>query len=262
MYGWEFNRMNSWDESFSDTKINFDSPIPYYIQIKEKIKEQIDSGSLKYGDQLPGEPVLCNLFAVSRTVIRQALAELEHEGLVARKKGKGTFVSEPESFEKLSGNLSGFYQHMKKRGHLAYSQILKQEIVHAEKDIASNLNIKPGSLVLQLDRLRYIDNEPIVLTSTYIPSHFVPGLENMELSRESLYGVLEREYGIVISRAYRTIGAVVANEYHAGLFKIKKGDPFIVISQIEYSSDGTLFAYYHGLYRGDRNVFEVEMVRQ
>ncbi|MGV8026437.1 MAG: GntR family transcriptional regulator [Anaerolineaceae bacterium] len=258
----EFKAMNSLEKYFSNSKINFDSPIPYYIQIKEKIKEQIDSGSLKFGDQLPGEPVLCNLFAVSRTVIRQALAELEHEGLVARKKGKGTFIIEPETFEKLSGNLTGFYQHMKKRGHIAYSQILKQEIIHAEKDIASNLNIKPGNLVLQLDRLRYIDNEPVVLTNTYIPSHFVPGLEKMELSNESLYGVIEREYGIVVSRAYRTIGAIVANEYHAGLFKIEKGDPLIVINNIEYSSDGTLFAYYYGLFRGDRNVFEVEMVKE
>jgi len=253
--------MNSMEEHFSDSKINFDSPIPYYIQVKEKIKEQIDSGALKYGDQLPGEPVLCTLFTVSRTVVRQALAELEHEGLVARKKGKGTFISEPKTFEKLSGNLTGFYQHMKKRGHLAYSQILKQEIIHAEKDITSKLNIKPGSSVFQFDRLRYIDNEPIVLTNTYIPSHFVPGLEKMELSKESLYGVLEREYGVVVSRAYRTIGAVAASEYHAGLFKIKKGDPLIVINQIEYSSDGALFAYYYGLYRGDRNIFEVEMVR-
>ncbi|MHB8806194.1 MAG: GntR family transcriptional regulator [Anaerolineaceae bacterium] len=254
--------MNSLEKYFSNSKINFDSPIPYYIQIKEKIKEQIDSGLLKYGDQLPGEPILCTLFSVSRTVIRQALAELEHEGLVARKKGKGTFISEPKTFEKLSGNLTGFYQRMKTRGHIAYSQILKQEIVKANENIASNLNIKPGNLVLQLDRLRYIDNEPIVLTNTYIPSQFVPGLEKIELSNESLYGVLEREYGVVISRAYRTIGAVVANDYHANLFRINKGDPLIVISNIDYSSEGTLFAYYYGLYRGDRNIFEVEMVRQ
>jgi GntR family transcriptional regulator len=128
-------------------------------------------------------------------------------------------------------------------------------------NIATNLDIKIGTPVLQLDRLRYIDSEPIVLTNTYIPSHFVPGLEKIDLSRESLYGVLEREFGVVISRAYRTIGAVVADEYHAGLFKIQKGDPLIVINNIDYSSDGILFAYYHGLYRGDRNIFEVEMVK-
>ncbi len=252
--------MNSSEECFSDVKLDFDSPIPYYIQIKEKIKAQIDSGCLKYGDQLPGEPVLCDLFAVSRTVIRQALADLEHEGLIARKKGKGTFIIEPETyFEKLTGNLTGFYQHMKKRGHIALSEILKQEIIPADKNIATNLDIEIGAPVLQLDRLRYIDDEPIVLTNTYFPSHFVPGLEKIDLSRESLYGVLEREFGVVISHAYRTIGAVVADEYHAGLFKIQKGDPLIVINNIDYSSDGVLFAYYHGLYRGDRNIFEVEM---
>lgn len=242
--------------------IDLQSPIPYYIQIKDKIKEQINTRILKNGDQLPGEPVLCEMFSVSRTVIRQALAELEHEGLIARKKGKGTFITEQETFEKLSQNLTGFYQYMKTRGHIPLSQVLVQEIIPANLTVASNLHITPGDLVLQLDRLRYIDKEPIVLTSTYIPSHLVPGLEKVELSKESLYGVLENNYGVVLTRGYRTIGATVANEYQAELFKINIGDPLIVINNIDYSADGTPFEYYYGLYRGDRNIFEVEMVRQ
>jgi GntR family transcriptional regulator len=242
--------------------IDIQSPIPYYIQIKDQIKEQIDTRILQSGDQLPGEPILCEMFSVSRTVIRQALAELEHEGLIARKKGKGTFITEQETYEKLSQNLTGFYQQMKTRGHIPFSQILKQEIIPADPTVAGHLDIMPGDLVLRLDRLRYIDKEPIVLTCTYIPSHFVPGLEKIDLSRKSLYEVLEENFGVVITRGYRTIGATIADEYHAELFKINIGDPFIVINNIDYSADGTPFEYYYGLYRGDRNIFEVEMVRQ
>jgi len=250
------------EQPLMNSPVNFDSPIPYYIQIKDKLKDQINSGSLKFGDQLPGEPMLCQIFSVSRTVIRQALTELEHEGVVTRRKGKGTYISEPEIFEKLTQNLIGFYQTMKLRGHIPSSQILKQEIVPADSFVAGNLQIKAGSPVLQLDRLRFVDREPIVLTYTFIPSHLVPGLEGIELTKESLYEVLERHFGVVVTHGRRIIGATVANDYQAGLFRINTGDPLIVINNINYSADDTPIEYYHGLYRGDLNIFEVEMVRQ
>jgi len=253
---------SSSDPLLINSLVNFNSPIPYYIQVKDRLKEQISQGLLKYGDQLPGEPTLCQLFSVSRTVIRQALAELEQEGFVSRRKGIGTFISEPEVYEKLSEDLTGFYQDMKVRGRIPFSQMLKQEITSADPEVAKKLKIEPGYPVLRLYRLRYVDHEPIVLTDTYLPGNLVPGLEKMDLSTVSLYEILEKQFGLVVARSHRTIGATVANDHQADLFKIGKGDPLIVIDNITYTADGTPIEYYHGLYRGDRNIFEVEMIRK
>jgi GntR family transcriptional regulator len=73
--------------------IDFDSNIPYYIQLIEVLKSMIASGQWKPGDQIPSEPDLCDTYGVSRTVVRQALREIELDGLIVRRKGKGTFVA-------------------------------------------------------------------------------------------------------------------------------------------------------------------------
>jgi len=242
--------------------IDCNSPLPYYIQIKYILKELVSNGKLKYGDQLPGEPILCQIFSVSRTVVRQALNELENEGFVLRKRGIGTFISEPKAIERLTENLTGFYQDMKVRGLKPFTRMLDQKLIPADSFVASQLQINPGTPVVRLNRLRYINNEPIVLTDTYIPDHLVPGLDNMELSRSSLYEVLEHQYGLVLTRGYRIIGAATASGYQAELFQIQPGDPLIVIKNITYTADGTPVEFYSGLYRGDRNIFEVEMIRQ
>lgn len=74
-------------------KIDKESPLPLYWQLKEIIKEKIGQGELKPGDRIPTENELCKRFAISRTPVRQALAELANEGLLFRRRGRGTFVN-------------------------------------------------------------------------------------------------------------------------------------------------------------------------
>lgn len=243
------------------SSIDFNSPIPYYIQVKSILKDQIEKGILSHGEQLPGEHQLCQMFSVSRTVIGHALSELEQEGLITRRRGKGTFVVELETYERLSQTFRGFYTEMKTRGHIPISKVLKQELTAADPIVSKNLNLKTGSPVYLFERLRLINNEPIVLTSTYFPSKLVPGFEKLDLSKRSLYEVLENEYGLVVSTGHRIIGATIANEYQAKLFEIRVGDPLIVLNNTSYSPDGTPLEYYFGLYRGDRFIFEVDIVR-
>src|SRR3990172_1139894 len=97
--------------------IVFESNIPYYLQLIDLLKEKIAQGTWKPGDQIPSEPELCSIYGVSRTVVRQALMELELEGLIIRRKGKGTFIAEPKINESLVQKLTGFYQDMVDRGH-------------------------------------------------------------------------------------------------------------------------------------------------
>jgi GntR family transcriptional regulator len=88
--------------------INHSSPIPYYIQVIEALTDRSSRGEWRVGDQLPGEQVFCEMFDVSRTVIRQALQSLMQEGLIIRRKGRGTFIAEPKISESLAQRLTGF----------------------------------------------------------------------------------------------------------------------------------------------------------
>jgi GntR family transcriptional regulator len=125
--------------------IDHASPVPYCAQGKEALRGRIESGDWKAGDQLPGEPELCSVFDVSRTVIRQALTELMHEGLIVRVKGKGTFVAKAKIMENLAQKLTGFYQDMAERGQPPVSRVLMQQVVPASAKVASLLQIEAAT---------------------------------------------------------------------------------------------------------------------
>ena len=241
--------------------VDHDSPIPYYVQVKEALKEYIEQGRWEPGEQLPGDMELCDMFDVSRTVVRQALSEMVHEGYVVRRKGRGTYVAEPKIRESLVQKLTGFYQDMAERGHPPVSQVLKQEIVPASAKIAGHLAVEPGTPTIEIERLRFIQDEPIVLVTTYLPQELCPELMNQDLSRQSLYAYLEEHYRLIIARGRRTIQATLANEYEADLLQIEKGAALILLDSVSYLEDGTPVEFYHALHRSDRSQFEVELVR-
>lgn len=237
------------------------SALPYYAQVKEALRGQIENGTLKVGAQLPGEPELCEIFRVSRTVIRQALADLLHDGLIVKEKGKGTFVAEPKIMENLIQRLTGFYQDMADRGTPPVSQVLKQRSVPSNSKVGGFLKLQPGTPVIEIERLRFVQKEPLVLVTTYLPESLCRDLLNIDLTRRSLYTVLERNLGLIIDRGRRTLEAVPANQYEADLLRIEKGAPLMLLESVSYLSDGTPIEYYHALHRGDRSRFESELIR-
>jgi GntR family transcriptional regulator len=244
-----------------NTQIDRDSFVPYYIQVMDALKEYLEQGGAKPHEQLPGEPELCRMFDVSRTVIRQALRELEYEGLIVRKKGKGTFVAEPKIQESLFQELTGFYQDMEAKGLTPVSKVLKQEVIAAKTKVAGYLKLKEGTSVIQIDRLRFVEDEPIVFVTTFLPQHLCPKLVEVDLTNQSLYAFLESQYGIELTRGHRTIEAVPANELEADLLHTNKGAPLILLDSVSYLADDTPIEYYHALHRGDRSRFEVELIR-
>jgi GntR family transcriptional regulator len=241
--------------------INFESHIPYYIQLMDILKVKVQQAEWVPGDQIPGEQDLCERYQISRTVVRQALRELEYEGVITRQKGKGTFISLPKISEGLVQKLTGFYQDMVERGLKPGSLVLHKNVSPSTEKVARFLNIEPGEKVIDIQRLRFINDEPIQLVTTYIPYKICPSLASADLSNQSLYAYLEKECGIYLSKGHRFIEAVLANEYEAAQLGIERGAPLLMLDSVSYSEDGQPIEYYHALHRGDRSRFEVELVR-
>jgi GntR family transcriptional regulator len=241
--------------------INFESRIPYYIQLMDILKEKVQMGIWVPGNQIPGEQDLCELYQISRTVVRQALRELELEGVINRRKGKGTFISLPKISEGLAQKLTGFYQDMVERGLKPVTKVLHQNVIPSNEKVAGFLNIKPGDQVIDILRLRFINEEPIQLVTTYIPFEICPTLASVDLTNRSLYEYLEKEGGVFIAKGRRYIEAVLANESEAALLGIERGAPLVLLDSISYAENGLPIEYYHALHRGDRSRFEVELLR-
>ncbi len=237
------------------------SPIPLHIQVKEALKDRIVRRTLKPGDLVPGDVKLCGQFGVSRTTVRQALAELAREGLVVRERGRGTFVAPPKLTERAFERLSGFFEDMVALGHPPVSQVLRQQMVAADEEVAARLSLEPGALVVEIERLRFVEDEPVVLTTTYLPHALVPGLETADLGRRSLYEFLQTECGLSLARGRRTIEAVAADIRQARLLGVRKGAPLVFLQSVSYLADDRPIEFYLAFHRGDRSRFEVELMR-
>ena len=241
--------------------INTKSHIPYYFQLMELLREQIHNDVWHPGEQIPSELELCEGYKISRTVVRQALGELEIQGLIEKKRGKGSFIAHPKINEGLIQKLTGFYQDMVERGFKPETKVLHQEVVTATETIAKYLNIDINDEVTDIERLRFINDEPIQLVTTYIPVKICPSLSTVDLTNRSLYEYLEKEFGIIITRGKRYLEAVLASKPEAIILGVDKGDPLIKLDSISYDQNDQVIEYYHALHRGDRSRFEVELIR-
>jgi GntR family transcriptional regulator len=244
-----------------EATINFDSNIPYYIQLVKLLNDQITDQKWKPGEQIPGEQELCSLYNVSRTVVRQALGELEHSGLISRKKGKGTFVSEPKVEEGLMQNLTGFHQEMAAKGVNTITKVLHHAVTKANSKVAEYLGIPEGTKVIDIQRLRFVDSKLNHFVTTYIPYDLCPKLADANLENRSLYEFLEKECGIYITSGRRYVEAVAATETEALLLGVERGSPLLLLDSVSFDSNGRCVEYYHALHRGDCSRFTVELVR-
>jgi GntR family transcriptional regulator len=245
------------------TKIDRKSPIPYYVQLKRALNDGIESGYWKPGDKIPSEFELCQMFDVSRTVVRQALGEMRYEGLVVREKGRGTFVVEPKIRSRsLVHSLVGFYEDMAERGYPPVTEVLEQVIEPASSKQATALELESMTPVIKLVRLRFVQEEPIVLVSSYLPYDLCPKLVKADLTNQSLYAFLKQEYGLSVARGRRTIEAVLATDREANLLQIEKGAPLLRLDSVSYLEDGTPLEYFNGVFRSDRSQFEVLIDRR
>lgn len=240
--------------------IDRSSPLPFYHQLKQILLAELRERELSPGDRLPGDHDLCATYAVSRTVVRQALAELETEGVIVRVKGRGTFVAAEKTAEHLVQSLTSLFEDVAARGSHLHSEIRRLEIVPADAHVAAELQLQIGAPVIVVERLRFVDDDPWVLVTGYVPYDLAPGLVDDDLRDQSLYRLLEDRYGVTVTHGRRAVEAAVAGETLAASLGIAAGDPVLVLRSTALSGARPveLFVAYH---RGDRSRFEVTLSR-
>jgi GntR family transcriptional regulator len=235
-------------------------PVPLYHQVKQWIAERITSGELVPGAQLPNEISLCDVFGVSRGVVRQAMAELIKAGMITRRRGCGTFVCEPSVSEGLNGGLMGLADDAVSGGRGPDSEVLALRERLASDGVAGLLGLTVGEPVIELQRLHRLDGEPRLLVTTHLPARLVPGLTEQDLSgTASLCDILRRRYRLRMSSAVQRVEAAVAATREARLLHIRRGDPLLVLRSWGYDETGRTLEYFVACHRGDRSAFEIRL---
>jgi len=244
----------------NEARLKFDTAIPLYYQLKEVVRQQIEEGIWQIGDLIPTEQQLQEKYRISRSTVRQAINELVNEGYLVKKQGKGTFVAKPKLQEKFVQRTYGFYQEMEEKGFEVESKILEHKLIEPPTRVRTLLKLSEGQKIVKTSRLRSVNKELIMLTTTYVRSDLCPGLEKEDLTNRSLYQLLWEKYGIKIAYGYRTLEAVAASKYEADMLKVPKGSPVVYLESISYLGDGIPIEYFEAWHRGDRCKFAIELV--
>jgi GntR family transcriptional regulator len=245
---------HTWNKLVSELS----SSTPRYHQLIEIIREQC--AGAEPGQLLPTEQEMCQMYSVSRTTVRKALDHLVQEGMLYRLQGKGTFIAQPKLRERFVQQAVGIYEDMVGRGLSLRTEVLEQSIVQASKKVASELMLVAGNPVIKIVRLRYLDDEPLLLSTSFHPYRFFPGLEDEDLTNVSLYTVLREKFGTRIGKGTRLVEAVPCSDREAELLHTTQGAPLLVLAGTMYDTAGRLVEYGISRHRGDRSQIEIEVV--
>ncbi|HVM93990.1 MAG TPA: GntR family transcriptional regulator [Terriglobales bacterium] len=237
---------------------NNHSPVPAYRRIQITIRKTIEDGTLRPGDAVPSERELAKIHEVSLMTARHALATLEHEGIVERRRGVGTFVSAPRiHFNKLMS----YTEQMSSRSMKAGSRVLFARIVNDEEEASARLALAPKTPIIKLERVRHAAGEPFALETCYFSARQFAGLLSEPLERDSLFAILERNYDVELGYADEEVDATAADARTAEILGVPKREPLLRIRQVIYSTKGAVITYVLGLYRSDRHNLVIRRFR-
>ncbi|HEX3211393.1 MAG TPA: GntR family transcriptional regulator [Actinomycetota bacterium] len=232
------------------------------VSVQDELKQRIDRGELPAGTRLPSEPELAAELQVSRATLREALRAMELEGLLRRRQGSGTFVAEhPRMANSLDVNY-GVTDAIRAAGMTAGIADGRHWVEPASAGEAALLELEPGQDVLVIERLRTAEGKPVVLSRDLFPSRLVEGRELVvqQMLERSIYDVLERELGIVISHGVARFRPVRADHAVAGRLGVPRGELLLYLWQVDYAQDGVPVVSSHEFHLAD--AFDFTVVRR
>jgi GntR family transcriptional regulator len=224
--------------------IDRDSPVPFYFQLSELLEHEILSGRWQAGLRLPSELDLCEHFGVSRTTVRQALARLEQEGLISRRKGHGTFVQESRPRSWLLQSSAGFFQEEETRtGRRVTSQVRRAERCVLPAWASDALGFEPESRGVTIDRVRSVADTVLSVKGD-----------------ESLYQRLREEHGVEPAGGRRVLESVPAGDLLANLLGVQPQSPLVFIESVTWDRTMEPFDCYQTWLRTDRMKIDIEVM--
>jgi len=232
-------------------KTAFHSRVPRYHRIAEALRERIRVGELASGARLDNQRQLAKSFGVTLMTLRQALELLEREHLITRRHGLGTFVAAPSvdydilQLRRFAGDLSAKGEHVATR-------LLGTRFAAADRRVAEALRLAGRPRVFVLDRLRLVDEHPMSLQRSFLPSPLGDEVIRADLALTPLHQVLEFKLGVVVTRASETVSAVRLGRREARDLGCRAGVPAFESERVSYDAGGAPVVFDRAFIPGDR----------
>lgn len=236
------------------------STVPLYTQIKEALRAKIIDGTYVAHQRLPSESEMINAFGVSRITVRQAMNDLQKEGLVFKVHGKGTFVAMPSISQELT-HLQGFAEAMSQLGHETFSEVFGLANVKGSSIVCAKLGLADGERVTEIRRVRYLNREPVSVDYSWVRYEIGSHLTKHNLRDKDLFFLLENELGQPLHSADVEIDASSASAEIAARLKMTPNSPILLLERLTYASQNKplVFEYLH--YRAGSFKYTLKMLR-
>jgi GntR family transcriptional regulator len=226
-------------------------------ETRTKVLDLIEQ--LDVGDAIPSERQLCADLGVSRLTVRAALDDLVRDGMLIRRHGSGTFVSEPKIAQELT--MTSFTEDMRRRGMVPGSRTLDLHVSPAGAHLGRLLHVSPSEPVVLIKRVRLADHETMAIETLHVRESLVPGLTASELEQRSFYDILQERFGIEIVGGLQTIEPTVTNEEESEALGVPLHSPAFLFERTTRSATGEIVEYVRSIYRGDRYKLVTELNR-
>jgi GntR family transcriptional regulator len=233
-------------------------PAPLFAQVRDALRADILGGSLSPGDRLPSESELIARFGVSRITVRQALSELQSDGLVHTVNGKGSFVTRPGRGES-RGPLVGVLEAMRKRGHRARAKLVSHRTLKAPRAVSRELDVPEGVAVGAVTVLRYRDDVPFVVGTTWCAPEVAERLVAQDLTETDVATAIEVGLGLRHAASRVRIEATLADAKLASRLDYTVGAPVLRIHTTSIGWDDRPIAYSETDCRADMMDYRVTL---
>jgi GntR family transcriptional regulator len=242
-------------------RLDRSSPVPLYFQVERMLEQEIVAGRWVQGLRLPAEPDLCEQLEVSRSVVRQALARLEQQGLIVRRKGQGTYVASSQPRSWLLQGASGFFEDETGRmGRQVTSTVLRAEVEPLPRWAADALGYAEGTRGVTIERLRSVDDLVALYVVNHLPEEYAAVVTDLVRDPDdSLYGKLKERFGLDVAGGRRVVEAVVAGPSMARTLGVAETTPLVFIESVSWGADYRRFDCYRTWLRSDRMKIDVEV---
>jgi GntR family transcriptional regulator len=217
-------------------------------ETRDRVLDLIEQ--LEVGEAIPSERQLSADLGVSRLTVRAALDDLAREGYLERRRGAGTFVSEPKIAQELT--MTSFTDDMRRRGLRPASRTLELRVAPAGARLGRLLRVSPSEPVVVASRLRLADGESMAIETVHVCERHVPGLTAEDLEVQSFYELLSDRYGIVIVGGEQTIEPTVTDEDESTALGVPLHSPAFRFERVTHSQSGEIVEFVESIYRGDR----------
>jgi GntR family transcriptional regulator len=231
--------------------------LPKYQYLVQTLRQEIVTGKLPAGGQLPTEGVLAKQYGFSRETVRKALSRLEREGLIRREQGVGSFVNELHPDAAAFRFLEAATRPEKKEAY----RVIRQDVMPATMEHAESLKIALGSLVIHVAQVKTIKGVPVAYTERLLPLALCPNLAQEDLTTWSVHEILSESVKHPPTRTVVEIEARALSAEEAQWLECPLGTPAIIVDRTSYTAPNQPAVMYRGIFK-DRYSMEVELDAQ